>query len=81
MTEAEGAREGVESDLGGASCYYTFHPLPRTGAAEGERSFADAQDDKGRARLGRAPGQSMVMKVTEWAGMETEPLRTLRVVW
>ena len=32
-TEAEGAREGVESDLGGASCYYTFHPLPRTGAA------------------------------------------------
>ena len=45
-TEAEGAREGVESDLGGASCYYTFHPLPRTGAAEGERSFADAQDDK-----------------------------------
>ena len=28
----EGAREGVESDLGGASCYYTFHPLPRTGA-------------------------------------------------
>ena len=46
ITEAEGAREGVESDLGGASCYYTFHPLPRTGAAEGERSFAGAQDDK-----------------------------------
>ena len=29
----EGAWEGVESDLGGASCYYTFHPLPRTGAS------------------------------------------------
>ncbi len=27
------SREGVESDLGGASCYYTFHPLPRTGAS------------------------------------------------
>ena len=34
-TGAGGAREGVESDLGGASCYYTFHPLPRTGASEG----------------------------------------------
>ncbi len=30
---AEGAREGVERDSGGASCYYTFHPLPRTGAS------------------------------------------------